>query len=212
MSASGRLVSLLVLLAASRAVLAAEVTAQVMLPSGTPLEDAAVVLEPLDPAGMRRPGRSTAIEQREREFTPYFTIVQKGTQVEFPNRDEVKHHVYSFSAAKIFEIKLYAGKSNPVVFDKPGEVALGCNIHDWMEAYVLVVNTPYFEKTDANGKAVLSDVPAGKYRMQLWHPRQKIPSPPELVTLGAEPRRLTLTLDVLPRIKKHKPVVDLNKY
>jgi plastocyanin len=212
MSPPSRLAAFLFLCVASGASLATQVTAQVMLPSGEPLEDAAVVLEALDPASVPRGARSAAIEQRDREFVPYFTIVQKGTRVEFPNRDQVKHHVYSFSPAKIFEIKLYAGKSNPVVMDRIGEVALGCNIHDWMEAYVLVVDTPYFAKSNPKGEVALPDVPAGQYRMQLWHPRQKTPAPTQVIKLGAGTTHLDLTLDVLPRVRKHKPGADLSHY
>jgi plastocyanin len=90
----------------------------------------------------RQDGRHRAID---REFTPYVSVIQTGTRVEFPNRDPIQHHVYSFSPAKTFEIKLYSGRSpESILFDKPGVITIGCNIHDWMIAYVLVVPTPYF--------------------------------------------------------------------
>jgi hypothetical protein len=90
--------------------------------------------------------------------------------VHFPNRDTVRHHVYSFSPAKNFELKLYTGTpANPVLFDKPGVVVLGCNIHDNMAAWVLVVETPYFGKTNSAGDVVLPNVPAGNYRLRTWH-------------------------------------------
>jgi plastocyanin len=180
--------------------------------TGEPLADAAVVLEPA--AGGIPPARATVtVTQRDRELVPYMTVVQTGTAIEFPNRDPIKHHLYSFSPAKVFEIKLYVGKpARPVVFDKPGEVALGCNIHDWMEAYVLVVDTPYFARTDAHGRARLADVPPGSYRLRWWHPRQKREVPTRALTIGAAPVRLAQALDVSPRVLKPKPPVDDENY
>lgn len=191
---------------------AGSLEATVSTPDGKPLEDAAVVLEPVSGA-VPKSRKTAAIEQRDREFIPYVTIVQTGTLVEFPNRDPLKHHVYSFSPPKIFEIKLYAGKPmQPVLFDKPGEVAVGCNIHDWMEAYVLVVNSPYFAKTARNGKALVRSVPAGHYRLRLWHPRQKAEPPLRDIEVGATPVRLALETVVTPRVLKPKPPVESDKY
>ena len=94
-----------------------------------------------------------------------------GTSVNFPNRDQIRHHVYSFSPAKTFEIPLYAGMPEKLIdFDRPGEVVLGCNIHDWMKAYVFVVDTPYFAVTDGAGEAELA-LPVGDYRVEVWHPQ-----------------------------------------
>lgn len=192
--------------------LAASFEATVLTPAGQPVEDAAVILEPAAGAAPKRP-RTATIEQRDREFIPYVTIVQTGTMVEFPNRDPLKHHLYSFSPAKLFEIKLYAGKPmQPVLFDKPGEVALGCNIHDWMEAYVLVVNSPYFAKTDRHGNALIRNVPAGHYRLRLWHPRQKAEGPRRAIEVGAAPARLDLAVDVAPRASKPKPPLESAGY
>jgi hypothetical protein len=97
-----------------------------------------------------------------------------GTTVIFPNSDNIRHHVYSFSPAKKFELPLYSGlPAEPVVFDKVGFITLGCNIHDWMIAYVAVVPTPYFQVTRQDGRAVLKDLPAGRYTVQVWHPALK---------------------------------------
>jgi plastocyanin len=191
------------LLAACGGASATPVEAVILTPSGAAVADAGVVLLPVAPTRAKtRNGAS--IEQRNREFMPYVTIVQTGTAVDFPNNDQIKHHVYSFSAPKQFEIKLYAGKpGKPVVFDKPGEVVIGCNIHDWMEAHVLVVDTPWFAKTGADGKALLADVPPGRYKLQLWHPQQKAPQALRDIEIGSAPAHLKLALDVLPR--EHKP-------
>ncbi|TFW34817.1 methylamine utilization protein [Massilia horti] len=185
---------------------AASVEALVQNPGRLPVADAAVVLMPLSPLQPKNRPAAT-IEQRGKEFLPYVTIVQTGTAIDFPNNDTTKHHVYSFSPSKQFEIKLYAGNpGQPVVFDKPGEVVIGCNIHDWMEAYVLVVDTPYFAKTTADGRAVIANVPAGRYRLQLWHPLQKAVQAPSEIEVGNSPVRLKLALDVKPR--EHKPRTD----
>jgi len=194
--------------------IAANIEATVLSPAGKPVEDAAVVMEPVVGANPKRQ-RTVTIEQRDREFIPYVTIVQTGTMVEFPNHDAFKHHIYSFSPAKVFEIKLYADKpSQPVLFDKAGEVALGCNIHDWMEAYVLVVNSAYFAKTGSGGRAIIRDVPAGRYRLRVWHPRQKAEAPLRDVEVrsGPTPTRLDLLADVAARASKPKPPLDSGKY
>jgi plastocyanin len=191
---------------------AGSLEATISAPDGKRVEDSAVVIEPVSGVVPKR-HRTAAVEQRDREFVPYVTIVQTGTMVEFPNRDPLKHHVYSFSPAKLFEIKLYAGKPmQPVLFDRPGEVAVGCNIHDWMEAYILVVNSPYFAKTGKNGKAIIRDVPAGTYRLRVWHPRQKVEAPLRDIEVGGTPVRLAVVTEVTPRVSKPKPPVESDKY
>lgn len=191
---------------------AASLDAHVTNPAGKAVEDSAVVLEPVTGAVPKRPAAAT-IAQQGREFVPFVTIVQAGAAIEFPNRDPVKHHVYSFSRAKPFELKLYAGKpAKPLVFDKPGEVALGCNIHDWMEAYVLVVDTPYFAKTTANGRAIVDNVPTGRYRLRLWHPLQKKEAPQREIEVGEIPVKLELVIDVAPRLVKPRPPLESDSY
>jgi plastocyanin len=194
---------------------AATLDALVQTAAGKPLADAAVVLEPLGaaPGAAARNRPHAVIEQRGTEFIPYVTVVQTGTAVDFPNNDTVRHHVYSFSQPKRFEIKLYAGKpGQPITFDKPGEVVIGCNIHDWMEAYVLVVETPYFGKTGPDGQVRIANLPAGRYRVQLWHPLQKTRAAAGEIEVGAAPARLNLVLDA--RAREHKPhtEVDSDRY
>jgi plastocyanin len=128
------------------------------------------------PAAFRK--REAQVEQLDKTFVPLVTVVQTGTQVQFPNRDPIRHHVYSFSPPKTFELKLYSGTpAAPVLFDKPGEVVLGCNIHDNMIAYVLVVDTPHFAKTNKEGKAKIDGLPAGDYDVRLWHFALALPVP-----------------------------------
>lgn len=129
-------------------------------------------LVPVSRAGLPAP-KPLQIEQRNKTFAPAVSVVQTGTAIEFPNNDTVRHHVYSFSAAKVFELKLYAGKpEKPVLFDKPGVVVLGCNIHDRMAAYIVVVDTPWSAISQSDGVARVADVPPGEYQLQVWHPRR----------------------------------------
>lgn len=151
----------------------ADVTVSISDGQGLAVADAAVYFQPLQGRAPKG-GQKGSIEQIDKTFVPYVSIVQTGTAVSFPNKDTVRHHVYSFSAPKVFDLKLYSGTpSQPVVFDKPGLVALGCNIHDWMLAYVLVVDTPWFAVSKDRGSAVVENVPAGDYNMMIWHPRMK---------------------------------------
>ena len=107
--------------------------------------------------------------QKDRQFQPQLLVIQTGTAVRFPNFDTVRHHVYSFSPAQRFELKLYAATPvAPLVFDKPGVALLGCNIHDRMQAAIVVVDTPHFAVTDASGVATL-ELPAGEHRLMVWH-------------------------------------------
>lgn len=160
---------------------------QVVNPQGNPLAQAVVYLESPEAAAAARPAKGVEISQSNRQFVPAVTVVPVGTAVELPNRDTVRHHVYSFSPAKTFELKLYSGRpASPVVFDKPGVVSLGCNIHDQMSASVVVVETPYFALTGTDGRAVL-DAPAGVYRLRGWHASMPANVPPVSLptTVGA---------------------------
>jgi plastocyanin len=163
-----RAITFLTLLLVAGSSLAATVTVTARDARGAALEDAVVWALPRSgPAPARN--RPAAVEQRDKAFVPIVSVVQVGTLVSFPNRDETRHHVYSFSPAKVFEIKLYAGTpADPILFDKPGEVVLGCNIHDHMYAYIYVVESPWFAKANKEGVATL-DVPAGDYEVHAWY-------------------------------------------
>lgn len=148
---------------------AAALDVQVTDAAGKPLPDAAVYAEPLSAQVPARP-KPAEIEQKSRKFMPLMTVVQTGSEISFPNNDTVRHHVYSFSAAKPFELKLYSGNpGTPILFDKPGTVIIGCNIHDQMVSYIQVVSTPHFGKSDEAGKVRISDLAPGKYRLKAWH-------------------------------------------
>ena len=133
------------------------------------------------------------MDQKNRMFIPHVLPVQTGTAVRFPNSDDIRHHVYSFSPAKPFQLPLYKGTpANPVVFDKAGVVTLGCNIHDQMSAFIVVVDTPYFERTGGDGKVALRDVEPGKYAVHVWYPEMRDEPQPKSVTVS-ETERIDLS-------------------
>jgi len=150
---------------------AATVVINVQTPDGHALAGAVVTAQPLD-APARRPAPVHAImDQVNRAFAPDLLVIPVGSTVAFPNSDSVSHQIYSFSAAKRFQLPLYRGKPYPPVqFDQPGVITLGCNIHDDMLAYLLVTDAPYYGRTDAKG-AWSAEVPRGRYRVSIWHPR-----------------------------------------
>jgi plastocyanin len=166
---SSILLSMLAILFAGSAASAAEVAVHVQSAGNAPLENAVVYAVPAS-APAATTGLRYSIDQVNREFVPRINVVQTGTAVRFPNSDNIRHSVYSFSPAKIFTLKLYAGQSaEAVVFDKAGLVVLGCNIHDKMVSWLLVVDTPYFAVTDRMGAAVLGKLPPGEYSLHTWH-------------------------------------------
>ena len=181
--------------------------------SGQPVADAAVYAIASSGATETRFARAT-LEQADREFVPYVSVIQQGTTVTFPNRDPILHHVYSFSPAKAFEIKLYTGKSpSEIVFDRSGVIILGCNIHDWMIGYIMVVPTPHFGRTDATGVARLRDLPAGSYMVRAWHPQQRAELVPYTLALDAAANSTAVfAFDLLPRKPRFKPPFDRLKY
>jgi plastocyanin len=151
----------------------AEIAVRVVDEQGRPVADAVVVAVPAA-GGLQLPARPRAdvVDQVDKEFIPKVQAILVGTSITFPNNDNVRHHVYSFSAAKRFELPLYAGvPAEPVLFDKPGIVVVGCNIHDWMIGYVYVSESPYFAKTGKDGRTRLTDLPPRAYVVRVWHPQ-----------------------------------------
>lgn len=164
---------------------------------GKPLADVVLFLESPAARSAAKPLPGVEVEQADKRFTQRVTVVPVGTAVSFPNRDKVRHHVYSFSPTKTFELKLYVGTpANPVVFDKPGIATLGCNIHDQMVAWVVAVETPYLGLTGANGRLRLPDVPPGPYRLRSWHPDLPVGAPAldQALVVGAGTTSATVRL------------------
>ena len=166
--------------------------------NGKPIKDAVVYLVQKNEsiAQTRSP---LIVDQVDKEFTPYMTAIQAGTKIDFPNNDKIRHQVYSFSETKRFEIPLYSGTpSDPVLFEKPGIVALGCNIHDWMTAYIFVADSPYFAVTDANGRAKISNLTTGQHDIEAWHPTAKGDAKETRQRASSTTANLTFTLATKP--------------
>ena len=145
-------------------------------PDREAVPDAVVALYPLDgdSTGSATPvDRPVAVmDQVDLAFVPHVLAIRTGSIVEFPNSDQVRHSIYSFSAARSFEIKLYKGfEAPPLEFDQPGLVVLGCNIHDHMIGFVYVLDTTHSGVSDDTGRVEIADPPPGRYRLELRHPR-----------------------------------------
>lgn len=198
-----RLLSLASLIGVCANAAAASIAVQVSDGAGKPLADAVVVAVPEDGA-MPKLAKPFDIEQRGLKFLPLVSVIQTGSRVSFPNNDKVKHHIYSFSPAKKFDQKLYSGvAASPQVFDKAGTVVLGCNIHDRMVAYIKVVDSPYFAKTDADGVAriELPGAAAAKYTVSAWHYHMSGAALEQAVVLdGDAPQPLHFKLALKPPV------------
>jgi plastocyanin len=162
----------LILMGGAAPGLGAELRVLVKDHHGKSVADAVVLVTPADSRIAQHAKMPVdAVDQVDKQFVPYVKPVFLGSKVRFPNSDHIRHQVYSFSPAKVFELPLYAGTdAAPVVFDKPGVVVLGCNIHDWMVGYIYVSETPFFAKTEAAGTAAIADLPPGEYTVRIWHP------------------------------------------
>jgi plastocyanin len=157
----------------------------------TPLD---AELPPLPTAG----SLTATVEQKNEEFDPYVIAVRTGTEVMFPNLDDVQHHVYSLSRPAKFDIPLHGGnKSESIVLDQAGLVPVGCNIHDWMLSYVVVIDSPWFAQTSADGAAALSDLPTGRYKLEAWHPRLRKTHEQE-ISISASSNSVNLELRLRP--------------
>ena len=163
------------MLSGTRTAAAAALQASVKDQHGKPVADSVISATPLDPKNApRAKPPAVVIDQVDKQFVAYVTPIYVGSMVKFPNSDKIRHQVYSFSPAKRFDLPLYAGTdAPPVLFDKPGIVVLGCNIHDWMIGYIYVSETPFFAKTGPAGTASLEDLPSGDYLVKMWHPRME---------------------------------------
>ena len=189
---------------------AADLHATVRDRKGHGVEDAVVLAVPLDRALMKaaRPARGV-VDQVGEEFVPYVKPVYVDSMVSFPNKDNIRHHVYSFSPAKKFELKLYSGTAAPpVLFDAPGAVTLGCNIHDWMIGYIYVADTPFFAKTDKDGVAEIEHLPAGEYTVRVWHPdmEESEQATAKRLSLGVQPANVEWSLAVKASARIPRPI------
>lgn len=204
------LLALVVMLAASSPILAqaAKLNFQAVDKNGNAMSDVVIYATPV---GMPLPATEkteATISQNDMQFSPYVTAIRTGSQVKFPNYDKMEHHVKSFSAVKEFEIKTYERGvvPPPVIFDKPGIVIVYCLLHNWMRAYVLVLDTPYFVKTDQSGAAALDKLPDGNYEIKAWHPNLGSIKPPlsQTVKVNDQSAPIKWQFDFIPVPRKSK--------
>jgi len=196
---------------------AADIIAKVLNNNSQPIRHAVVYADPEADIPPAPQANESAINQIDKMFKPFVSVVRVGTRIKFPNNDNIQHHVYSFSRANKFELPLYAGQvASPVIFDKEGAVVLGCNIHDWMMAHVLVVKTPYFAVTDQNGQALLNDLPDGDYQVRVWHPgmRKKPKIKPQMINISIADKEVKFNLRLKDRRKwwRNRPDASESKY
>lgn len=150
------------------------VSGSVTAADGVAVADAVVFVQAPSPAP-DKPRAMQVVDQVNKTFIPGLLPIVVGTSVRFPNHDQIHHHVYSFSPTKTFELPLYKGEgAAPVLFDKVGVVKIGCNIHDWMSGIILVLPSPHFAVTGADGRFVLEDLPTGAYTLVAWHALSKV--------------------------------------
>jgi len=187
--------------------LAGDITVDVRDTAGRPVRDAVVMIRPVAGVAPGTPMKVSwpmVMAQQNIQFAPYVLIVPLGSTVSFPNKDKVRHHVYSFSAPKKFELKLYGkDESRTVTFDKPGAVSLGCNIHDTMIGYIYVSETPFAAKSGESGAATVQDAPAGASQLLVWHPdlKSKVPVGRALAVTAAA-QRASIVLDLRPSVPR----------
>ncbi len=171
------------------------------------LANVIVSATPLDkPVPPRQPA-TALILQEDREFVPAVTVIRAGTKVSFTNRDSHDHHLKSTGATE-FEYKIHTkGTPEPLVFDKVGNTIVFCYLHDWMKAYIYVVDTPYFAKTEKAGIALIEGLPEGRYRVASWHPDARSQLSTQDVTITANgTTEVKLNFDLVPkRLGRIKP-------
>jgi len=167
---------------------AAELTVSVTDSAGHGVAGVVIIVVPDIQAPEKHQPRTAIMDQQHMQFVPRVLVIQTGTGVDFPNSDQIQHQVYSFSAPKTFKLSLYAGhKYPPVVFDRPGLVTLGCNIHDSMIGYIYVTDSPFFGRSDESGQLQLHGLPPGNYTLSVSHPQMQEPGggpPPLHITLA----------------------------
>lgn len=178
---------------------------------GTPVPDTAVMLRyPASPVNRPTPPAAVVVEQEKMRFMPYLSIVAPGTTILFTNRDAFDHHVVATAPqigtapAKSFETRLAPDPTKPfaVKLTDLGKHALSCHLHSRMRGYVYVTDTPWFGKTDAQGRLTLDNLPDGLVDVQLWHPEQFLDQTPLRAQLGPTPATLGGQLNFNPRVRR----------
>lgn len=200
-STLARLLLALLAFCASGAAQAADLTVVIRDSNGRPVQDAVVIADASGRA-VPPPGRFV-INQKDMEFVPRVLVIPVGSTIEFGNLDPFRHHVYSFSPAKKFELRLFGqGERRPVRFERPGLVSIGCNIHDAMQAFIQVVDTPFAGKSDQAGRVTLRGLPAQVSQVRVYHPLLRAPGNQMTLAVDASANS---TVPVTVRLRRPAP-------
>lgn len=161
-----------------------------------PIENMVIYLEPVNDLALPKTNKSITIGQLNKSFAPYVSIIQVGNTVNFKNQDDITHHIYSPVGDNKFEFKIRSGQTHSKAdFNNAGEIAMGCNIHDWMSGYLLILETPYFAKSDAQGQLTINVAQAEKYRVTVWHPNLETDNNREMYLMDTrETSTMSITL------------------
>ena len=136
-------------------------------------KDIVVYIDKIEGKELSSSGEPAKMDQIKLVFIPYVLPIIKGTTVEFHNSDDVKHNVFAVGTEN-FDLGTWTkGITKSYTFNKLGDTAILCNVHPEMEAYVFVLQNPYFAITDENGQYQIKDVPSGSYKLKAWHNRLK---------------------------------------
>jgi plastocyanin len=180
---------------------AAQLNVQVLSVSTEPVSDVIVYLDITADTTANTPqsaapaARSVDVLQHDKRFVPYVSVIQRNDKVVFRNSDDITHQIYSATGPAHFAFQLRAGESHTVTeFAQAGVVAMGCNIHDWMSGYILVINSALFTSSAKDGWARFADLPAGDYRVSIWHPQMREQLAPVHVDGLATDRELRIQL------------------
>ncbi|AFP28992.1 methylamine utilization protein [Marinobacter sp. BSs20148] len=198
--------------------LADDLTVRVQLADGAaPVAGAVVYLND----GSKPSPVQSEVFQKDRMFHPHVLILPTGSSVDFPNQDNTQHHVYSFSPAKTFNLELYADKPEaPVVFDQPGIVELGCNIHDHMQAFIVVADSRAIGQTNEQGEVTIAldfddTLVPGSLSLNIWHPRLPDNTRPLVREINATSLTNssieTVSIELTPEPRLEGPMDDLQK-
>ena len=200
---------------AAPGVFAASLTLTLTNQDNNPVEDAVVYVLTVDAQHQSSTSQTIEMDQINEAFVPHVRATTVGSLVNFPNSDHVRHHIYSFSEAKTFEVPLCSGvPAGPTLFDKAGLVTLGCNIHDHMLGYILVLDTPWFAEV-RGGTGRIDNLPSGELAVEIWHPRlANAETIQHTLTVGAnEDTALELQVELRPeRMVRRAPRRGSSRY
>lgn len=165
--------SVLSTLLLSNASVATEITIEILNINNEPAADLVTYILPLDNQELKLSKTvPLVVSQSKKKFIPYILVAEKDDNVTFINKDNITHHIYSASSENRFSFKIKSGAQKTIHhFSTLGKVLMGCNIHDWMSGYLLIVDTPLYSKTDFQGKSTINVPVPGRYKLIIWHPQ-----------------------------------------